>query len=285
MIQALPTESDKVRVSVVVPCFNEELGVGGVIEGLRSAMTGAGLKDGEDFEIIVVDDGSEDASAAAAEKAGARVISHPCNRGYGRSLLTGFSAARFPWVLMIDGDGSYPPEAAAGLLPFAPRFDMIVGARRGVHFWGSPLQAFLRWIYLFLASFAAGEDIPDANSGLRLIRKEAFDNSMPILCYGYSLSTTMTLSFLNGGRFVKFLPIDYLVRTGSSKVRKVRDIPRTLQIMMQVMIYYNPLKFAVFLALLIGLISFCAFGPIGLAAALPVFFWGCVLDSIRLNRA
>lgn len=285
MIQALQTENDKVRVSVVVPCFNEELGVGGVVEGLRAAMTGAGLKDGEDFEIVVVDDGSEDASAAAAERAGARVVSHPCNRGYGRSLLTGFSAARFPWVLMIDGDGSYPPEAAAGLLAYAPRFDMIVGARRGTHFWGSPLQAFLRWIYLFLASFVAGEDIPDANSGLRLIRKEAFDNSMPILCYGYSLSTTMTLSFLNGGRFVKFIPIDYLLRTGSSKVRKLRDIPRTLQIMMQVMIYYNPLKFAVCLALLIGLLSFCAFGPIGVFAALPVFFWGCVLDSIRLNRA
>jgi glycosyltransferase involved in cell wall biosynthesis len=282
----LTTENDKVRVSIVVPCYNEELGVGDVILGLHSAMTGAGLKPGEDFEIIVVDDGSGDGSAAAAEKAGARVLRHPCNRGYGRSLLTGFAAARFPWVLMIDGDGSYPPQAAADLLPYAPRFDMIVGARRGTHFWGSPLQAFLRTIYLVLAGFAAGEDIPDANSGLRLIRKEAFDNSMPILCYGYSLSTTMTLSFIQGGRFVKFLPIDYLARMGNSKVRKLRDIPRTLQIMMQVMIYYNPLKFAVFLALLIGLISSILVGPLfGVCSAFLIYFWGCVLDSIRLNRA
>jgi len=273
----MTSENDKVRVSVVVPCYNEENGVGGVVADLKASLAGAGLKEAEDFEVIVVDDGSDDASAAAAESAGARVLRHPCNRGYGRSLFTGFAAAKFPWVLMIDGDGSYPPEDAARLLPYAPRFDMVVGARQGTLFWGNPLRAFLRWIYLFLAGFVAGEIIPDANSGLRLIRKEAFDSSMPILCYGYSLSTTMTLSFIQGGRFVKFVPIGYRVRTGRSKVRSLRDIPRTLQIMVQIMLYYNPLKFAVFLAL-------PALVLINLPAAFAVFFWGCLLESIRLHR-
>lgn len=277
MIERLTSENQKLQLSVVVPCYNEELGVGGVVRDLQAAISKAGLKAGEDFEIIVVDDGSEDGSAAAAEAAGARVLRHPCNRGYGRSLFTGFAAARFPWILMIDGDGSYPPEDAARLLPYAPRFDMIIGARQGTHFWGSPLKAFLRWVYLFLAGFVAGEKIPDANSGLRLIRKEAFDNSMPVLCYGYSLSTTMTLSFIQGGRFVKFVPIDYLQRTGSSKVRNLRDIPRTLQIMVQIMLYYNPLKFAVVLALLAG-------AAFGVAAFFAVFLWGCILESIRLSR-
>ena len=280
------TEIDKLRLSVVVPCYNEEKGVGGVVRGLQAAIAGAGLKADTDFEVIVVDDGSSDASADEAERAGARVLRHPCNRGYGRSLLTGFNAARFPWVLMIDGDGSYSPADAARLLPYAPRFDMVIGTRQGTFYWGNPLQAFLRWVYLSMASFAAGEKIPDANSGLRLIRKEAFDNSMPILCYGYSLSTTMTLSFLQGGRFVHFLPIDYLERKGSSKVRRLRDIPRTLQIMMQVMLYFNPLKFAVFLAIIIGLISSFYFSlSYGISSGLTVFFWGCILDSIRLNRA
>lgn len=271
-------ENDKLRLSVVVPCYNEELGIGSVVCGLQTAIAGASLKAGEDFEVIVVDDGSTDASAAAAEEAGARVLRHPCNRGYGRSLFTGFAAARFPWVLMIDGDGSYPPEDAARLLPYAPRFDMVIGARRGTHFWGNPLHAFLRWIYLFLASFVAGENIPDANSGLRLIRKEAFDNSLPVICHGYSLSTTMTLSFLQGGRFVKFVPIDYCERKGSSKVRNLRDIPRTLQIMVQIMLYYNPLKFAAFLAMLAGIFF-------SVPAAFAVFFWGCLLESIRRSRA
>jgi len=285
---------EKIRVSVAIPAYNEELGVEGVVLGIRSALSAAGLREKDDFEIVVIDDGSTDDTAAAARRAGARVVSHPVNRGYGRALATGFAEARFPWILMIDADGSYPPEDAAKLLPFAPRFDMAIGARQGSFFWGSPLKAFLRWVYLRIASFVAGERIPDANSGLRLFRKDSFDRSMPMLCYGYSMSTTMTLSFLNGGRFVAFVPVDYRVRKGKSKVRAVRDILRTLQIMLQVILYFNPLKFAVCLAAVpagLGLLSLFVCGAAhhgpfagGVVTALAVFLWGCVLESIRLHR-
>ncbi|MBI5244496.1 MAG: glycosyltransferase family 2 protein [Elusimicrobia bacterium] len=291
--------SEKIRLSVVVPAFNEEPGIAGVVSGLKEAMAGAGLKPADDFEILVVDDGSTDRTAELAEEAGARVLRHPTNRGYGRSLLSGFAAARFPWLLMIDADGSYPPEDAAKLLAWAPRFDMAVGARQGPLFWGGPIHTFLRWIYLVLASFVAGERVPDANSGLRLIRKEALDRSMPVLCYGYSLSTTMTLSFLQGGRFVAFVPVSYVERKGSSKVRSLRDIPRTLQIMVQVILYYNPLKFVVFLAFLPGALAaaflvrflasagrkdFTAF-CVCLFVTLGVFLVGCLLESLRFNRS
>lgn len=284
----------KLQVSVVVPAYNEEGGIEGVVTGLKAALTDCGAE----FELLVVDDGSTDHTAQRAEAAGARVVRHPANRGYGRSLLTGFAAAKHPWVLMSDADGTYPPEEAKKLLAHAPDFDMVIGAREGALYWGSPLNSFMRWVYLRMASFVAGERIPDANSGLRLIRKEAFDQSMPILCYGYSLSTTMTLSFLQGGRFVKFVPISFGERSGHSKVRRLRDIPRTLQVMTQVILYYNPLKFAVvialFPALLAGLFllrflgagglgdlvmfTWCAFGFIG------VFLAGCVMDSLRLAR-
>jgi len=292
------TQPETVRVSVVVPAFNEEDGISGVVSGLRAAMEGAGLKASDDYEVLVVDDGSTDRTAARASESGARVLRHPTNRGYGRALLSGFEAARFPWVLMIDADGSYPPADSAALLPFAPRFDMVIGARQGKLFWGSALQTFLRWVYLTLASFVAGERIPDANSGLRLIRREALDRSMPVLCYGYSLSTTMTLSFLQGGRFVTFVPVSYIERKGSSKVRGFRDIPRTLQIMLQVILYYNPMKFAVCLAAVPGLCALLSLAcyatcprttdlvlfAVFLATALGVFLSGCILDALRLNR-
>jgi glycosyltransferase involved in cell wall biosynthesis len=282
----------KLEVSVVIPAFNEEGGIADVVAGLKTALAGT------EFEILVVDDGSTDDTARKAEAAGARVLRHPANRGYGRSLLTGFEASRYPWVLMSDADGTYPPEEAGKVLAHAPAFDMIVGAREGAIYWGTPLNYFLRWVYLRMASFVAGERIPDANSGFRLIRKEAFDHSMPILCYGYSLSTTMTLSFLQDGRFVKFVPIAFRERAGHSKVRRLRDIPRTLQVMTQVILYYNPLKFAFMLALFpaflaaIFLLRFFfggGFGDLVLCIGcalgfLGVFLCGCILDALRNSR-
>jgi glycosyltransferase involved in cell wall biosynthesis len=289
--------SDPVRLSAVIPAFNEELGISGVVSGLRDALTRAGYGE-EDFEVLVVDDGSSDRTADEAREAGARVLSHPVNRGYGRALLTGFSMSRFPWVLMIDADGSYPPEEALRLVEACPGFDMVVGARQGSLFWGTAFQAFRRWVFLTMAGFVAGEDIPDANSGLRLIRKEALDHSLPVLCYGYSLSTTMTLSFLQGGRFVRFVPIRYVERKGASKVRSLRDVPRTLQIMVQVILFFNPLKFAVVLAAVPGAVALAGLGAfllspragwlllsaLGLGGALVVFLLGCVLDVMRLRE-
>lgn len=285
------------KLSVVIPAFNEEGGVAGVVAEVSRVLAAEGFGPG-DREVIVVDDGSSDATAAAAEGAGARVIRHPTNMGYGKSLLTGFAAAKNDWILMIDADGTYPASDIPKLLAHAPAFDMVVGARQGTLFWGRPWEMLRRRIYLMMAGFVAGQRIPDANSGIRLLRKSAVERSMPILCYGYSLSTTMTLSFLQAGRFVKFVPVSYEVRKGKSKVRLLRDIPRTLQIMTQVILHYNPLKFVVFLCLVPGLFSLAcaaryaltgeprAFYRAGGAAIATVmcFLLGCLMDSIRLGR-
>ena len=135
-------KQSRVNVSVVLPAFNEEEGIAGVLEDIHKVLKGDGRTDGEDYEVVVVDDGSEDATAELAEDAGARVLRHPVNVGYGKSLLTGFAAARFDWILMLDADGSYPPEDLLKLLAYAPDIDMAIGARQGSFFWGSPLKAF-----------------------------------------------------------------------------------------------------------------------------------------------
>ncbi len=271
--------SGKPEISAVIPAYNEAGAVAPTIVGLKDALAVEGLK----FEIIVVDDGSSDGTAQAAEAAGARVIRHPVNRGYGRSLLSGIQAASHEWILIIDADGSYPPAEAGKLLKHIPAFDMVVGARQGKLFWGSYVKAFMRWTYLRLARFVAGEHIPDANSGLRVFRKSAVAD-MPVMCFGYSFTTTMTLSFLSAGKFVRFEPIEFTDRVGHSKVKPVRDVLRTLQIMTQVMIYYNPLKLmsvAALAALAAGLAS-------GSSTALTVsalfLSTGLVLEALRLRR-
>ncbi|MBI4057172.1 MAG: glycosyltransferase family 2 protein [Elusimicrobia bacterium] len=287
------SKKHSLTISVVIPAYNEEEGIGEVILNTQRALQKEGLPK-EDTEILVVDDGSRDRTANLAEEAGATVVRHPTNMGYGKSLLTGFGQARHEWILMIDGDGSYPPEEIGKLLLKARDFDMVIGARQGTHFWGTPFQAFLRWIYLKIAKFVVGERIPDANSGLRLIRRAALEGAFPVQCLGYSFSTTMTLSFLKLGRFVSFVPIEYHARRGVSKVRRLRDIPRTLQLMTQVILYFNPLKLVVTIAFL----------PLGLAVVFGIFTWmhgtaylgmalasfyfsmlvfllGCVLESLR----
>jgi glycosyltransferase involved in cell wall biosynthesis len=282
------------EISVVIPAFNEQDAVGPVVKTLTETLARHAAR----YEIIVVDDGSTDKTYENAAAAGAVALRHPLNRGYGRSLMTGFAKARYDWILMIDADGSYPPEEAERLFEFAPACDLIIGARQGENFWGTPLQAWRRRVYLSLASFVAGEPIPDANSGLRLLRKSAFQRSMPFLCLGYSFTTTMTLSFIQSGRFVAYAPVRFVERTGRSKVKPLRDILRTLQIMTQMMIYYNPLKLAVAASAALLAAALAAFVVVdawaGLLFALPaaapfialsvvVFCFGCVLDAIRLH--
>jgi glycosyltransferase involved in cell wall biosynthesis len=279
-------------ISVVIPAFNEQDAVGPVVKKLAETLARRAGR----FEIIVVDDGSTDKTFDNAVAAGAVALRHPINRGYGRSLMTGFAKSQYDWILMIDADGSYPPEEAERLFEFAPACDLIIGARQGVKFWGTPLQAWRRRVYLGLAGFVAGEPIPDANSGLRLLRKSAFQRSMPFICLGYSFTTTMTLSFIQAGRFVVYAPVRFVERTGKSKVKLVRDILRTLQIMTQMMIYYNPLKLAatasaaalaalVLVNLCVGFRDALPVSAFLAGAAVMIFLFGCVIDAIRLHFA
>lgn len=283
-----------IAVSAVIPAFNEEGAVSAVVQGVRDVLSGCV----QDFEVLVVDDGSSDGTGAAALKAGAVVLRNPANQGYGQSLETGIKAARHEWILMLDADGSYPPEEIPKLLDYAPDFDLVIGMRSGVHFWGSFFHAFLRWFYLRIASFVVGERVPDANSGLRLVRKSLVSQPEPVRCLGYSHSTTMTLSFLKAGRFVKFVPIEYRLRRGRSKVRPIRDMLRTMQIMTQILLAYNPLKLFMALAFFpagLSLVLAAAFvyrgadiwaamAGLAMLAALLCFLAGCVIDAIRMQR-
>jgi len=226
------------ELSVVIPAYNEEQAIGQVIQHLLETLRNSGWR----FEIIAVNDGSTDQTAKAAEEAGAKVVSHPKNSGYGRALRTGIEAASFDWIATIDADNSYPPEELLKLLPHTDRFDMVIGARQGALFWGNFIKHPARLLFLALAQFVVGEKIPDANSGLRIFKKSITQQMLPRLCSGFSFSTTLTLSFMSSHCFVEFVPIDYHSRMGQSKVRYFKDTLRTLQLIFETILYYNPIK-------------------------------------------
>lgn len=231
--------------TVLVPALNEEQGIADVIRRLSTLQPKP--------EIIVIDDGSSDTTGDLARSAGAKVIVHPMSGGYGRSLKDGILAAGNDVIVITDADGTYPIERIPDLLKeFDKGHDMVVGARQGKHYRGTFLKMPARLVFKWLVEFTTGRRIPDINSGLRVFRKSTMLPYMNDLCSGFSFTTTITLIYCLTGKFIQYLPIDYAKRSGSSKVRIVRDSIRTLQYITEVIALYNPLKLFVLFAGILG---------------------------------
>jgi glycosyltransferase involved in cell wall biosynthesis len=242
-------------VSVVIPAYNEENGIGLTVRSIRDVFRRAGFGA---YEIVVVDDGSSDMTAHHAHEAGARVVTHPHNVGYGRSLKDGIAAARHDTIVITDADGTYPVERIPDLLQQYTRgFDMAVGQRTGEHYKESAIKAPLRSILKYLVEFTAGRRIPDINSGLRVFRRDTVLPYFQHLCDTFSFTTSLTLAYMMTGKFVAYLPMDYHSRIGKTKVRLFRESLRTLQYIVQAIIYYNPLK--IFLIMSALCLLFAAF--------------------------
>jgi glycosyltransferase involved in cell wall biosynthesis len=224
--------------SVVIPAKDEGAVAGDVLRRVYEIMRSTG----EPFEVILVDDGSTDETARVAREAGATVYSHPQNAGYGASLKTGISHAQYDHVIIADADGTYPIDRIPDLMAYADRFDMVVGARQGRYYRQSVVKEVLRFGAGLLCSWVTGQRIPDINSGLRVFRTSLARQYFHVISQGYSFTTTITLAALSNGYFVKYVPVEYYKRTGKSKVKLLRDIPRTSQIIFQAIVYYNPIK-------------------------------------------
>ncbi len=240
-------------VTLVVPAFNEESAIEGVVARL------SGLALGVPVELIVVDDGSHDGTAGVLERIAPRyptmrIVRHPQNKGYGASLKTGFAHASHAVVVITDADGTYPEDRIADLLArIDDGAEMAVGARTGeeveIPLVRRPAKAFLR----ALASFLAGTRIPDLNSGLRAMRRDLVLAYRPILPQGFSFTTTITLAALTNDHRVDWVPINYRKRAGSSKIRPVRDTLGFLSLIIRTVLYFNPLKVFYPVAVVVGL--------------------------------
>ena len=242
-------------VTLVVPAYNEEGGVEGVLERLCSLDLGVPL------EILVVNDGSTDGTDAilarwAEAQPRLSIIEHARNQGYGAALKTGFAAAAHEVVVITDGDGTYPEESIAELLArIDDGAEMAVGSRTGASVHIPLVRRPAKWFLRKLASFLAGTPIPDLNSGLRAFRRELVLTYRPILPQGFSFTTTITLASLTNHHRVDYVAIDYAHRAGRSKIRPIRDTLGFLSLIIRTVLYFNPLKvfypvtFAIFLTL------------------------------------
>jgi glycosyltransferase involved in cell wall biosynthesis len=280
-------------ISIVIPAFNEAGGIAGTIASLRQALAASPE---EGAEILVVDDGSSDDTGRLAAEAGASVVRHPHNVGYGQALKSGILAARHDTIVIIDADLTYPAESIPELVAeYRKGFDMVVGARTGHHYAGSVFKGPLRDMLKFLVEFSAGRSIPDANSGLRVFSRKTVSGYLPHLCNTFSFTTSMTLAYMLTGRFVTYLPIPYHERVGTTKVKLLKDSLRTLQYIVQAIIYYNPLKLFLLLTLITVGLAVAGFvtaaitglnapyflGVGGLLMSIVVFALGLLADLLR----
>jgi glycosyltransferase involved in cell wall biosynthesis len=201
-------------VSVVIPAYREEGAIAGVVEELKRTLEAARLE----AEIIVVDDGSEDATGAQAAGAGAVVLRHRSNRGYGAALKSGIAAAKHDVCAITDADGTYPAKYIPEMLTQLDAADMVIGARTGGNVHIPLVRRPAKWVLNRLANFVAQANIVDLNSGLRVFRRDMAMQYFAILPDQFSWTSTLTLAMHCDKYAVRYTPIDYLERTGKSKI-------------------------------------------------------------------
>ena len=227
------------EVSIVIPAYNEGTAIFDVVTALACAAAWR--------EIIVVDDGSHDETAARACEAGAVVVRHPYNKGNGAAVKSGIRSATGDYVLIIDGDGQHRPDDALNLVARLGEYDLVVGARSKAT-QATHARRFGNGALNSMATYLTGREIPDLTSGFRAARREHLREFIHLLPNGFSTPTTTTLAFIKAGYNVAFEPTEARPRVGASKIRLARDGAKFLMIILKVVTIFSPLRVFVPLA-------------------------------------
>ena len=215
------------RVSIVLPAYNEEENILTSLHQIEDKVA----PHVQDYEIIVVNDGSQDRTASVCEESAKknpriRIIHHPQNKGYGASLRDGFLAARLDAVFFTDADNQFDVSEIRYLLPLLDRYDVITGFR--IYRYDSVLRCMASWCYNRLVRLVFGVRVRDVDCAFKLMKKEIFQKIRL-----HSNNFFICTELLAKARFYGFLINEIGVRhyprmAGRTSVRP-SDIPRTLR--------------------------------------------------------
>ncbi len=258
VVPASTDAASRPQVTILMPTFNEQRAIRAVLAEVVAAMTDEPYS----CEILIVDDGSTDATPDLAEQFAAecwrfpvRVIRRTENRGAGFARKIGVREARGEIVVMLDADGTYPAREIPRLLAHFPQYDQVNGARtseQGTMPW---LRGPAKWLIRQLACYLTGCKIPDLNTGLKAFRRDVMVPWLWVVPDGFSCVTTMTLAFLTNGYAVKYVPIEYRKRIGVSKFHPLKDTAAYLSTVLRIVLYFRPLKVFMPLAALVILLG------------------------------
>jgi len=221
------TNADRRQLTLVIPAFNEEAGIQRAIAEAREALVDLDY----DHEILVVDDGSSDATIERAQELatiwpGVRVLRHPVNRGYGAALRTGFAAARMPLVAFTDADCQFHLEDLERLVPETDLAPIVVGFR--IDRQDPWRRRFLSWGYNRVVRWLFDTGVRDCDCALKVFHREIVQDLLPN-SDGFFVNTEMLARARRRGLEIREVGVRHRPRReGASKV-SLWDVPKTLQ--------------------------------------------------------
>ena len=268
-------------LSIIIPAYNEEDGIADIAQrvlAVRDALAQAGVPN---LELIVVDDGSADQTAAVVSQiADVRLIRHPQNRGYGAALKTGFGQAQGNLIGFLDADGTYPPEYFPQLCTAALNgAELVIGSRMAGADSEMPLTRRIgNFFFANLLSLVGRQRISDSASGMRVFHRDLLERLYP-LPDGLNLTPVMSTRAVHEGVAMTEIPIPYSERVGRSKLSVVRDGSLFLQSIIWTALTYNPVRIFGLIGLAgIGLSLFLLLGLVvtRLSGVTTIGPWGVV---------
>jgi glycosyltransferase involved in cell wall biosynthesis len=255
-----PEGPNTLDVTVVLPCYNEQDHVMKEVERISAALDASGFS----YELLAIDDKSTDSTlavlrAAAASFPNMRIMAFRRNGGSGTARRIATQQAHGRVVVWTDADMTYPNERIPEFVQYLidnPDVDQVVGARTSEQGTHKYLRVPAKFIIRKIAESLSSTKIPDLNSGLRAFRRDVSLPYLRLLPPGFSCVTTITMSFLSNQHAVEYIPIDYAKRAGVSKFHFVRDAYRYILQVLRMVMYFNPIKVLMPLALWILAIGF-----------------------------
>lgn len=235
------------KISIVLPAKNEAGAIGQTIVNIQQLNIAN--------EIIVVNDGSTDNTKDIAEKAGAKVISHPYSKGNGAAIKTGARHASGDIIVFMDADGQHDPNDIPRLLEIIEKgFDLVVGARqKGSQ--ASVGRSIANGLYNNLATYMTEQKVEDLTSGFRAVRADKFREFLYLLPNGFSYPTTSTMAFFRAGYSVTYIPIHTAKRIGKSHIKPIKDGMRFFIIIFKIATLFSPLKMFLPIAVVLFLMA------------------------------
>ena len=225
------------KITILIPCHNEEKGIGRVIDGVPNRLL---KRLGYKAEVIVINNNSTDRTAMVAQRRKATVIPED-KKGKGNALIAGFNSvgSDTKYIVMLDGDNTYKAKEIVRLIePLMSNFcDVVIGSRLGGKMKKNSLKfqnRIANWTYTFLVRQFYRANITDVLSGYFAWKKEVIEELMPHLeSEGFEIEMEMITKMQKLGFEVYSVPITYDERAGQTKIEAVKDGIKILSVFLK----------------------------------------------------